>query len=310
MGNRAEKGFALDNIHKLIGQSQNVDINMDTLMAPGFQVIYYKHKPGGNFLIAIEDSTLNIICSSNNEKALLKEKSEGSDRIIIATIEQSNENQEDYDVFPVVASSDEHFVSWLEKLGDRFFRLVDNYSRWSSFTKFLEEDNIYKVNSMKPLQQVPLDYYFLIGRLNDSEDVHHSGHLPPDKGVYVIPDHDLIPVFTSSIYADLYAQEVKNKYGIELQADVLPCVKCYITGSYKSIDSADVSGVILNNQWLLDCYDCNLCDNYSGHFFLNDGDKAYALCGCSELGVKPIWIEKRWDKNEKYFNPKCGMIGW
>lgn len=309
MDHKFEKGFALDNVHSLISKSQSVGINMDTAMEPGVQVFYYKHEPGANFLIAIEESTIDFIIESATEKALLKKKSDGSDRIVVAIIKQSADNQEDYDIYPIIESSDELFLSWLGKFGDRFFRLIDNYGRWPSFTKFLKEDNMYDVNNTEPLKQAPLGYHFLVGSLSDSAAVHQVGHLPPNKGVYVASDSDqeLIPVFTSAIYADIYAQQVKEKFGSELQADLLPCVKCYISGSYRSFETTLPNGIILNSQWIVDCYDCNICDNSSGHFFLNDGDNVYALCGCSELGVKPIWIEKRWDENMKYFNPICGM---
>jgi len=310
MNKESNNMFTLSNVHELLSRSQSIGINMDTVMQPGVQVIFYKHETGANFYVAVEESSLEIIVRSKTDKTLLKKKSEGSDRVIIARIEQSTDNLEDYFIIPFIESNDEQYSAWLERIGDRFFVLINSYSRWTSFTAFLDEDNLYDVKEMDPKQQIPLDYFLLIGNLKDSDDLFHCGHLPPKKGIYILPDNNLIPVFTSALYADLFAQELYLKAGIKVQSDLLPCVKCYLSGSYKSIGLDNLKGAILNNQWLIDCYNCSICDNSSGHFYLNDGQYTYALCGCPELGAKPIWIEKRWDNNKKSFNPICGMVPW
>lgn len=295
--------------HELLAASTTSGINMDTVIDPGYQVIFFKPTEETYFWVAMEDeSVIEAIGNPDTVKAL-RDASAETDGIVVGVIRQNSDDPVDYRIEPTVGG-DPDLMDLVIRIGERFWQLTDNYRAWDSFADYLLVDDGYDVNSTEPLRQVPLDYWCLVGSGAD-EGNWYATFLPMDKGVFIYPDSHLIPVFTSAIFADIQAQEIFSAYGVRLSPQHLPCVGCYLCGIRGGLSAGILRGALVNGQWKMECYACGKHLRKGGHLFLHDIDgNSYRLYGCKDMGTGPVWWEKRWDTTGAVFTPDCRPIRW
>lgn len=295
--------------HELIAASRDRYVGMDSLLDSGVRVIYYRSAPDWPMLIAVEEDDLRRIVHNEAVVRFLAEESQAFDRCIVGRLSQDADNVESYTSWPIIGG-DADLDALVEMAVERFLQLTNNFRAWDSFRAYLRFDDRYDVEAEPPLRQVPLEYFCLVGSPSDSSAVHAVGSFPPEAGVFSDPDSGLLPVCTSAFFADIVATEVFQQYGIELTPMYLPCLWCYLTGIHSELAEGAISGVLLNGQWVLDCYECGKFPN-GGHYYLHDIDgNSYALHGCKGRGMGPVWWERRWDTVGDIFAPACTLKAW
>ena len=302
-------GYRRRTTHELLAASTTSGINMDTVIDPGMQVIFYKPTDESYFWIAMEEVSVTKAIKNPATVKALRDASAEMDSIVIGVISQDGGDPEQYTAEPAV-SGDTELMDLVDRTSSRFWQLIDSYRAWDSLAAYLLVDDRYDVASTEPLRQVPLDYWCLVGpttaRTNWAVEF-----LPDWYGVFVYPEDHLIPVFTSAIFADIVAQEILSTYRVRLHPRHLPCAGCHLSGIRRNLRGGVLRGAVVNGQWRLDCYTCGEHPESVGHFFLHDVDgSSYRLYGCKDMGIGPIWWEKRWDTDGEVFSTKCKPFRW
>jgi tetratricopeptide (TPR) repeat protein len=199
--------------HRLIGASQSVGVNAETVIPPGISVVFFKAEHG-LFLIGVEDFQLEKMIQDNAVKSMLRKASSMFDRVILGEILQNYEDAADYTATP--ATTDPELRAWVDKIAKQFWTIIDGFRRWPSFTDFLMADNLYNPITTDYGHQIPLDYWWLTGNVAPRRGIHHASCCPDGIGVFVYPQTGLLPVFTSALYGDIIAQEIRSKLGVDL----------------------------------------------------------------------------------------------
>ena len=188
---------------------------------------------------------------------------------------------------------DEYLHKHLTATKEQFWRLIDNYGKWESFAEFLRADIGYDVDTKEVSEQITLDYYCLSGRINSSKTIHpYTKYKKQSLGVFVDPGDKTIPIFTSSLMADISAQNYREKYGVNLLPHSIQCLGCFLYGFVKENGCEVVERGLLNDQWQLNMWsdDKGRLQKGSHAFTIRDcSEKQYTFVGCHEtLGT--AWV--------------------
>ncbi len=188
---------------------------------------------------------------------------------------------------------DEYLHKHLTATKEQFWRLIDNYGKWDSFADFLRADIGYDVDSNEVSEQMPLEYYCLAGRHNSSKTIHpYAKFKKQSLGVYVDPADKTIPIYTSSLMADISAQYYREKYGVNLLPHSIQCLGCFLYGFMKENGCEVVESGLLNDQWQVSFFngDEENPKNNSRYFKLQDkAGEQYTLIGCRDTS-SPVWV--------------------
>lgn len=182
---------------------------------------------------------------------------------------------------------DEYLHKHLTATKEQFWRLIDNYGKWESFADFLRADISYDVDAHEVSDQITLDYYCLSGRVNSSKTIHpYTKFKKQSLGVFVDPADKTIPIFTSSLMADISAQNYREKYGVNLLPHSILCLGCFLYGFVKENKGDVVESGLLNDQWRVNLFneDQDHQQIKSHHLMIQDcSEKQYTLTGCHEV---------------------------
>jgi hypothetical protein len=188
---------------------------------------------------------------------------------------------------------DQYLHKHLTATKEQFWRLIDNYGRWESFADFLRADIGFDVDSHEVSEQMPLDYYCLAGRVSSSETIHpYSRYKKQSLGVFVDPADKTIPIFTSSLMADISAQNYREKYGVNLLPHSIQCPGCFLYGFMQENGCEAAESGLLNDQWRMNLISGDQAHHQkeSHHLTIEDcTDKRYTLAGCHET-LGPVWV--------------------
>jgi hypothetical protein len=304
-----------NDIHRLIALSQSRGVGIETIVNRRIPVMFSKENAGGHFIIAVPIDAIDLI-SEPSTRSLLNNNflNEKYQCILLGEIIQHTKSPEDYDI-NYYADGELLLNDIKTSISKQFWHLISHYRNWDTFTSFLYSDIAYDVNTMPYQKQISLMYYVLVGSPSPTNNIYLINHSSFNgNGLYINSIQKKIPVFSSSLYADIAAQELRGTHGISLTPLQLPCIGCYLGGLYHELSSKKINGVILNDQWEISCFRCNT--NHHGisgaHYFLHDSNgHAYSLIGCRDKNtMPPIWVEQKWDNDKRLFSPECQLIPW
>jgi len=274
-------------------------------------VLYYKTAPGICFVAGVTENDLPKIAQETSQTILSREpKVMGTVRI--GRIYFPHPPSKIHGIWPIT-EQDPEIAAFFAKAADRFLMMIDQYGRWDTFHHYLKIELNSDLCSPVPSIEHPADYWWLAGLLEgDGPFVPCS--IYEEYGIYVDRAREVLPVFTSAVYAEMEAVRLSQSSGLKLIPQPIHCLGCFLTGFYNEEGKHVMRSVLLNNQWTIHGFTCN--EQKAGgrpgcHFFLKDSDEnCYALCGCAEQGTGPIWYAKSWDRNGTHFNPECRLVAW
>lgn len=173
-----------------------------------------------------------------------------------------------------------------------FFKLVDNYQNWPSFREYLKSENQPDAELSHSGNQYPFEYWWLTGKRETSVTI-HDVLLYQDSGVFIRPEDNKLPLFTSSFYAEMAAFHYSIKYNTRLTPSFIYCPTCFLTGTGALLGNRILSGGILNEQWNIRFQTCDEMMNTAPCYFcIDDSDgNNYELVGCNDAGTEPLWVQ-------------------
>lgn len=187
---------------------------------------------------------------------------------------------------------DEYLQKHLTATREQFWKLIDNYGKWDSFADFLQADIGYDVDTDIIAEQTPLEYYCLVGRIRSSKTIHpFAKYKKQSLGVFIDPADKTIPLYTSSLMADMSAQHYREKYAVNLLPNSILCLGCFLIDFRKENGRKVLAGSLLNDQWPVDFIHCDEQRErkVDWHIVLQDNSGAkYSLIGCPET-YSPVW---------------------
>jgi len=305
----SKSSYLEDSAYRILSRTTSIGPNMDTLLGGSLQVILYKCSAGGNFWVCLHEESLENVVSDVSTRNELIQQSAGYDVVPVCEIKQNAKNPDDFSIIQRVDSPDAGYMAFMDAVRERFDALFGSFGAWTSFGDFLRYDNSYAVEDTNPLMQAPLDYWCLLTNAKGREGAYPVSKYPEGQVVTLVKDR-LLPIFTSAIYADLYAQQLREARGIEINPQHMDCLKCFLGGIRSDLPEGTLVGCLLNAQWLVHGYSCGQFGDHTGHFFLREEAAEWALSGCSGREINPIWVERSWDSDGSAFSPSCGMSPW
>ena len=292
---------------KLVAQSVTKNAYINTIVS-GIPTLFVRTEEGIFFTLAIPKDELPKVCSRTTALLLMKSRPIAG-RTAIGRFNE-REGRHPSGSWPLV-DGDKDLIQYIEQSVKHLSGLVDNFRHWSSFNAFLKTEIEYDLKWMPVESQPPFEYWWLIGKTAPDRPVHKTP-LYKDAGVFIRPGDNNLPVFTSSLYADMASQYYSQDYGIPLIPIRMPCPTCYLNGLGGFIGSEILKGALLNEQWRIRFFDCDE-QAYSSptHFYISDTDgEDYALVGCSDTGTSPHWAIRKWGHDEQWFPKKCHPLPW
>lgn len=192
-----------------------------------------------------------------------------------------------------------------------FLTLVDNYQRWSSFEQFLQSESSAGSDNPTPDNQVPFQYWWLVGELKPGMPVRDT-LLYDGMGVFIRPEDNLLPVFTSSLYADMAGRCYSRQHGVELVPCQIFCPTCFLTGISALFGNRILRGGLLNEQWKIHFYTGAALEFTAPDLFrIQDSDGTdYDLTGCSDTGNLPLWVKGKHSGDEKFSGTQDKYVPW
>lgn len=192
-------------------------------------------------------------------------------------------------------------AGFVRELCDRYQELITQYGKWKSFGEFLKVASDHDEHTQEPYDQKPLEYWWLIGGVDDFESVRLvSLYEKDEKGVFVEPSGDhRIPLYTSEMFAHDAATRFEKELGGEHKLGPCPitCLPCYIRGIMHEDGGAEAfrGGAILNGQWRIHFRLGGKAfkDPTASPATLLDTDNSYTLLGCHDTGG-PFWGGLQW----------------
>jgi hypothetical protein len=188
---------------------------------------------------------------------------------------------------------DEYLNQHLTATKEQFWRLIDNYGKWDSFAEFLRADIGYDIDASEVSEQVPLEYYCLVGRRNSSKTLHpYAKYKKQSLGVFVDPAAKTIPIYTSSLMADISAQNYREQYGVNLLPNSILCLGCFLYSFVKENGCKVVENGLLNDQWQVSFFNCHKEKSKTSQRYFKLQDKTgeqYTLVGCPDTS-NPVWF--------------------
>jgi hypothetical protein len=270
---------------------------------------FTKNGSGPSFYTFIEENSLYKVCSKDTAYQIKQNEQMIPNSYFIGSFEQGHKTEKKNWIG--ILHNDRILSKKFSEIVGYFDTFIDFYSQWPSFSQFLM--NLFGHNTTKALfnQQTPLGYWWLIGDLE--EKYIHQNLLYNESGVFIRPNDGYVPVFTSSIFAEIACQAYKEQYSVELVPEPMKCLGCFLSGFSNEIGAEELRGAILDSQWEVIFYSCDqLHGNCQGkHFFLNDSNgESFALVGCTHESTPPLWCERRWDTNNEIFPSSHTLIPW
>jgi hypothetical protein len=223
------------------------------------------------------------------------------DQVVFATIRQPERSAlENPSAWRVVTkhTGNSPIAGFVKDLCSRYQKLITQYGKWESFSEFLKVASDHYERMQQPYDQKPLEYWWLLGGVNDFESVRLVGLYEKDeKGVFVEPSGDHpIPLYTSEIFAHDAAARFEKELSSEhkLEPGPITCLPCYIRSIMQEDGGAEAfrGGAILNDQWHIDLRLGGKAfeDPSASPATMLDSDNSYALLGCHDTGG-PFWGE-------------------
>ena len=292
---------------ELVTQSRTKNAYINTLVN-GIPTLFLRTEEGMFFTLAIPKENLPDVCLGISELLLLKSRPI-ADRIAIGRFNKPN------GIYPSgswpLVDGDKDLIRHVEQSVKYFSGLIDNFGRWHSFNTFLKTEIEYDVKMMPAEIQPPLEYWWLVSKSDGKKPVHETSRYK-GAGIFIRPDDGNLPLFTSSLYADMASQRYSKDYALQLLPVRLRCPVCYLNMLGAYIGSEFFKGALLNEQWHIRIFTCEE-QTYSApsHFYISDIDgEEYALAGCPDKGTTPHWVIRRWGHDEKWFPKKCKPLPW
>jgi hypothetical protein len=252
------------------------------------------------FVITVPEDAISQISSRDTERRLLTEPRLAGSVVVGRLISGRKDTLNG--IWPI-AAGDTKLSNHIEKTADHFRGLIEQLGSWQSFSAFLAHDIGYDVSSKGPFQQLPLVYWWLCGEAEEGKPVHVPS-VNEVTGTFVRPEDGALPVYTSSLFADMASQVYSRTYDLSLTPVQIACLGCYLHGFSNDVPENTVRTILLNDQWVIEQYVCK--EHHGGHFFLSDGNEhRYVLIGCKDKGYPPVWCEKKWDVENRWFFPEC-----
>ena len=211
-------------------------------------------------------------------------------------------------VWPII--DDGVLSAFVETIAQKYINAINQYGNWTSLSEYLEQTIDYKSEEDPPTNQIPFEYFWLIGPQKKGAGIYPLNILDRKMGLFVGPQANTLHVYSSSLYAEMAAYEYSKKYEIDLKADYIKCMGCFMGGVAGEL-RGKVKSALLDNQWKIEFYSCDSHGyNKPTHFFLEESaDERYALFQCREDGKMPIWCKKKWD-SDGLFQPACKLHAW
>ncbi len=179
----------------------------------------------------------------------------------------------------------------IELAVSQFFQLIDSFQNWPSFTDYLNYENQADASPSTPEKQIPFEYWWLTGKQELNTPV-HDVLLYQDLGVFIRPEDNRIPLFTSSLYADMAGYHYSLKYKVKLTPSIIYCPTCFLTGISALLGNRSLSGGLLNEQWDIRFFTCHeLMNTVPCSFFIDDTNgSSFELIGCTDTEIEPVWL--------------------
>lgn len=283
----------------LLAASGTLDAYIDTVV-DDIPTMLIRTGEGICFCITAPEESLPQFTSKTTKARLLMEGKLAGKVVIGRLIYDRKDLPNGY--WPIVIG-DEKLSSHLEKVMDHFHAMIERFGAWESFTAFLAHDIQYDVSSMGPLQQLPLAYWWLCGEGEEGKPI-HVPFSNQETGTFIRPGDGVLPVYSSSLFADMAAQIYSRRYEVTLTPCEIPCLGCYLHGFSNDFPEKIVKAIVLNEQWVIEHHICK--EHSGGHFFLQDGEQhRFVLIGCNDKGHPPVWCEKKWDPENRWFTMEC-----
>lgn len=247
-------------------------------------------------------------------------------QVTFATIKQpESQTQGDASAWRIDTkyTGDVPIAGFVKSMCGRYQKLITQYGKWSSFAEFLKVTSDHNAQLQQPYEQKPLEYWWLIGDVDDCESVipvgiyedvnmgiflepstsHHQTRFTNEDGSYrdvaMVKDH-LLPIYTSETFARDAADRFERDLGgsCSLEPFQIPCLPCFIHGIAHEPggEEAFKNGAILNDQWPIEFHLSGGAynDPAASPAFLGDADRNfYALLGCNDTGG-PFWGGLPW----------------
>ncbi|MBI2849545.1 MAG: hypothetical protein HYX80_00700 [Chloroflexi bacterium] len=290
----------------LIAESATRNTYIDTVVN-GIRTVFIRTTSGAFFTLAVSQDNLSEICSDRAANLLMKETNIAG-RVIIGRLVLNNTGPPS-DCLPT--ADDESLRQHIRQATAHFANLVEHFGRWASLNEFMKAEIDYDASEMPLEVQPPFEYWWLVGKTEADKPVHQTP-LYRDAGVFIKPGDGNLPLFTSSLYADMASRHYSRDCGTRLIPVKVRCPVCYLNGLGGFIGSEVFKGALLDERWQIRLFTCQE-QNYSapGHFYISDFDgEEYALAGCPDRGIRPHWVIRRWGHDERWFPKKCNRLPW
>jgi len=192
-----------------------------------------------------------------------------------------------------------------------FFQLVDNFQKWPSFNEYLKSQSQKNANLPASEKQAPFEYWWLTGKRETNSTI-YDVLLYSDYGVFIRPDDKKVPLFTSSLYADMAGYHYSLQHNVHLTPSFIHCPTCFLTGTSALLGNRLISGGLLNEQWDIQFYTCDeLMNTAPCYFCINDSDDTvFELTGCTDAGTPPLWVPDRAGSTDTRLSDRRNRIPW
>ena len=287
---------------KLVEQSNTRNACVNTFVN-NIPVTFIRTENGLLFTLAVPEEYLPRICARITELLLKRSRPIGT-RYAIGRINRHDGG------FPLM-DGDKDLNQFIKLCAGQLSLLVENYGCWQSLNELMKVELGYLVKLMPDDMQPAFEYWWLVGSMADGRPVHET-HQYKDIGIFVRPEDGVLPIFTSSLYADMASQLYSEVHGLRLLPVRIPCPSCYLSGLGDVLGSEILRGAILNEQWRIRFFTCDE-KFYSSpsHFYISDSDgEEYALAGCPDKKMPPHWVIRQWGHDEVAFPKKCKPLPW
>lgn len=139
-----------------------------------------------------------------------------------------------------------------------------------------------------------LSYYWLIGERKQNKSFIPLEIFEKKQGILVDPETGKLPIYSNAMFAQMAAYEYKRRYGYKLEFFEIPCLGCFLSGLGQSAGKKVRNITYLDSKWKI-LYHTNKQNEYKipNHFVIHDehSNNRFLLCGCTEQGRKPVWLE-------------------
>lgn len=210
--------------------------------------------------------------------------------------------------WPIV--DDEKLNSFVGTIAKKYINAINRYGKWTSLSEYLCHTIDYDAETSPPTDQIPLDYFWLIGPRKRGASIYPLPILDRKMGLFLGPEANILHVYSSRLYAEMAAYEYSRKHEIDVKADHIKCLGCFM-GGVAGLLQGKIKSALLDNQWEIKFYSCDRHGYHKPtHFFLEESaDDRYALFQCREEGKMPIWCKRKWDSGS-LFQPACQLKAW